>query len=541
MKSSSFLRCVLGAWMGVNSGRSVVRRARSAPLSLHEALEPRLVLSVPGGSPPVVMLSATATDSRSIMIDYRVSQALSPNQPLPFGVYRSSDSRFDAQDVPVGSWQVGALAPGQAGTLLDDNGQPADAPGTHHLTIPLPGGLPPDPQKPYVLVVADPASPSALSDPAQTASFHTHVIGIVTHGGLQNPHWKFGPAWQAQTAAILKSQGYDAVIAYNWVADSNHAGRAVTQGPRLASQILAVASQFPASDPVDLHFIGHSEGAVVNTQAIVQLEGMMTPQLKAGFIKDTLLDPHAANNAVPGQQYSLGKGVLEPLALLAKGEIDSFQSKARDPAVFVPSVVNDAEVFYQHTSAANAHGVNGGIYNLWGQVPVNGPAHYFNLTAAGATHAGKTGVSQWYANFVAPTLGDQAPWIQSLRLSGQIDNVDMATIPATAPARARVTGSDRVLHDSQPEFSGTAAPNSTVRLYVGPTSKPSGISPAGWTTADSMGHWALTTRPLTAGRYRAVAMDFSRASRTRPGLTIIPTLPLGSFVVAPQMSRGQGG
>ena len=183
----------------------------------------------------------------------------------------------------------------------------------------MPGGLPPDPQKPYVLVVADPSIPSALSDPTQTASFRTHVIGIVTHGGLQNTHWKFGPAWQAQTASILKSQGYDAVIAYNWVAASNHPGRAAIQGPRLASQILAVASQFPASDPVDLHFIGHSEGAVVNTQAIVQLEGMMTPQLKAGYIKDTLLDPHAANNAVPGQQYSLGKGVLAPLGPARQG------------------------------------------------------------------------------------------------------------------------------------------------------------------------------------------------------------------------------
>ena len=177
------------------------------------------------------MLSATATDSRSVTIDYQVSQALSPDEPLSFGIYRSSDSRFDAQDVPVGSWQVGALAQGQSGLLLDDNGQPADAPGTHHLTIPLPGGLPPDPQKPYVLVVADPSIPSALSDPTQTASFRTHVIAIVTHGGLQNTHWKYGPAWQAQTASILKSQGYDAVIAYNWVAASNHPGQAATSGP----------------------------------------------------------------------------------------------------------------------------------------------------------------------------------------------------------------------------------------------------------------------------------------------------------------------
>ena len=88
-----------------------------------------------------------------------------------------------------------------------------------------------------------------------------------------------------------------------------------------------------AGSPVDLHFIGHSEGAVVNTQAIVSLESMMTPELKAGYIKDTLLDPHAANNAVPGQQYSLTSG---PLGWLAKAEIDNFQSKARDPAVFFP-------------------------------------------------------------------------------------------------------------------------------------------------------------------------------------------------------------
>ena len=124
--------------------------------------------------------------------------------------------------------------------------RPAGAPGVHQLTIPLPAGLPPDPQKPYVLVVADPATPGGAERPSRTAAFRTYVIGIVTHGGLQNTHWKFGPAWQAKTAAILNSQGYDAVIAYHWMSDSNHPGRAARQGPRLASEILAAASQFPA-------------------------------------------------------------------------------------------------------------------------------------------------------------------------------------------------------------------------------------------------------------------------------------------------------
>ena len=100
--------------------------------------------------------------------------------------------------------------------------------------------------------------------------------------------------------------------------------------------------------------------------------------------------------------------------------------------------MNDAEVFYQHTLASQSHGVNSGIYNLWGEVPVRGPAHYYNLTAAGATHAGNTGVSQWYANFVAPTLGGQAPLIQTLQLDAQIDHVVATTTPsARAPARQR--------------------------------------------------------------------------------------------------------
>ena len=78
------------------------------------------------------------------------------------------------------------------------------------------------------------------------------------------------------------------------------------------ARILTTASRFPAKAPVDLHFIGHSEGAVVNTQAIVALNRLMTPQLASGFIEDTLLDPHAANNNVPGQASAAGNllGVL---------------------------------------------------------------------------------------------------------------------------------------------------------------------------------------------------------------------------------------
>ncbi len=513
-----------------SSRRTARRGARSAPLPLIEGLEPRLVLSNAGATPPVVMLSTTQTDSRSIIVDYQVNQAPSASQPLQFGIYRSSDDQFDSNASLVDTWTDPTPGQGQVGAQLDDAGQPADAVGTHQLTIQLPNGLPIDPQKPYVLVVADPGSPSATTDPAQTASFRVYSIGIVTHGGLQNTAWKYGPAWEVKTAVIMKREGYDAAIPYNWIAASDIPGRAAMQGPRLASEILAAASQFPAGDPVDLHFVGHSEGAVVNTQALVALESELTPELKAGYIQDTLLDPHPANNAIPGQEYSVTSG---PLGWLATAEISAFQSKAEDPQVFIPSIVNDAEVFYEHTTAANSHGVNDDLYNLWGEVPVKGPAHYYNLTATGATHAGTTGVSGWYADFVAPTLGNQSPLIQTLQLNGQIVGANSTGTPL--PAAWSSTGTAQVVDGRQPEFSGTAAPNSIIRLYIGPASKPSEIGPAGWTKASATGQWSLTTnRPLADGRYRAVAIAFSRKLATRPALAIVPTLPLGGFVIDAQ-------
>lgn len=519
---------VMHARSDVLNRRPERRKRQLAQLTFLAGLEPRLVMSTTSVTPPVAMLSATQTDSKSITIDYQVNQAPDANQPLEFGIYRSSDSQFDSNATLVATSIV--AAPTEGLTLLDNAGQPTDSLGTHQLTIPLPDGLPIDPQKPYVLVVADPNLPSATTDPAQTASYRTYSIGIVTHGGLQNTHWQYGPAWELETAVIMKREGYDAVIPYNWLAASDLPGRAAMQGPRLASEILAAASQFPANDPVDLHFVGHSEGAVVNTQALVALENELTPQLKAGYIQDTLLDPHPANNSIPGQEYSVTSG---PLGWLATAEISSFQGQAKDPSVFIPSIVNDAEVFYEHTSAANSHEVNDDLYNLWGEVPVNGPAHYYNLTAAGATHAGNTGVDQWYADFVAPTLGDQEPLIQTLQLNGQIDQSGtMATGASPTAAQSALGRAFVAVNSRQPDFSGTAAPGSIIRLYVGPASNPGKINAAGWTKTNASGQWSLTTnRPLADGRYRAVATSFTRRLATRPALVIIPTLPLGGFVV----------
>ena len=423
-----------------------------------------------------------------------------------------------------------ASGAGSEVSLQDDSGGSATLPGTHELTIPLPAGLPPDPRKPFVLVVADPGTASATTNPQQTASFRTYVIGIVTHGALINPSWKHGPPWQLQTATILKQQGYDAVIPFNWASVSSDPGRAARQGMRLARQILATASRFPATASVDLHFIGHSEGAVVNTQAIVALDRAMTPQLASGFIEDTLLDPHAANNNVPGQASAAGN----LLGVLARALVTSYQAPHNDPPVFIPPGVDAAQVFYQHNPASR----HGGIYNLWGQVPVpnlsGNPVAYYNLTAAGAIHSGNYGVSLWYRNFVAPTLGDQAPLLQVLQLKAGIDQstvLPLVNTSAVAQRRAKVWGAMRAVEGPRVEFSGTAAPGSTVRIDLGPAADPSVISLAGVTHADVSGSWSLMIDLPHTGVYRAIAMAYSPALRTRPALAIVPVVPLGRFSV----------
>jgi hypothetical protein len=470
------------------------------------------------------MISATTTDSHSVTIEYQVNQPITAAAPLSFGVYRSADGRFDASDSPVDT--VTLIPPGVSGQAptLDQGGGSATAVGTHTLTIALPGGLPPYPEKPYVLVVADPGSAAATTQPQQTASFRVYTIGVVTHGGIQDPSWTHGPPWELQIAWWMKHEGFDAVIPYNWVLQSSTPGSAIKQSPRLARIILATANRLPANAVVDLEIVGHSEGTVVNSYAldVLQKEGL-PPQLQAGYIEDTLLDPHAANNDLAsGKQISYAG----PLAGLAEMIVPHYQGEAKDPPAYFPSIVDQANVFYEHTAATS-----GGIYNLWGQVPVrsDGPTvHYYNLTAMGVTHSGKTGVPEWYRNFIAPTLGQQAPLVQELQLNGQIDGAR----PMTATLPARTPGPTQVVSTNQPQFSGTAAPDSIVRLYVGPTDKPSEINLAGVTRADAAGQWSLTTsRPLRAGQYRTLVSAFSRPLRTRPGLAVVPTQPLGRLVV----------
>ena len=475
--------------------RDLAFRSRS------EWLESRLALS---GVSAVVMNSATTSDSKSVTIDYTLPSSADAQQPLTFGVFRSADNQFSADDPQIAEESIV-----RSGTL-DDGGRPASDAGRHQLTIPLPNGLPLNPEHPYVLVVANPNSAIPGQTPP-TASFRKFTIGVVAHGGVENPAWKNGPVWELVMAQSLKQQGYDAVIPFNWVHQSNTPGAAAKQGPRLANVVLKLASQAPPNQPIDLHFIGHSEGTVVNTVAIKRIEQNAPAPIRQGYLEETLLDPHAANNAFPGKQYSVD-GVFSGLAGMI---LENYQARAKDPFASVPAGVDRAEVFYQHSPAKSS-----AIYNIWGQVPVRGPASYFNLTASGATHSGKTGVMAWYQNNVVPTLGDGAPELRSQTLTGGLE-----------PGAPLGADSKTTVQVHQPRFEGKAGPGSVVRLYGGPAASPTVLVPLGKSTVDDQGAWTITSRPLSDGKYRVIAVSSPPRREGLPRFIMNPTAPFGELVV----------
>ena len=64
----------------------------------------------------------------------------------------------------------------------------------------------------------------------------------------------------------------------------------------------------------------------------------------------------------------------------------------------------------------------------------------------GATHSGKTGVNYWFRDFIAPTLGDQAPLVQELQLNGQIDNTEPLSTTAVSQSKLVQRAEQRESH-----------------------------------------------------------------------------------------------
>lgn len=263
------------------------RRSQARRRPTFEGLEERRALAavLTDTLPDIVMRAATTHDSRSVTFTYEIQNAALTG-PLHVAFYRAADKHFDAKaDIEIGDQ---LLTNSTNSTVLTE--------GTHTVTATLPRGLSIDPEHPFVLAVADP------EDTNNTAYFRTYVIGAVTHGFelTAGP-----PAWVTTMANSLKQDGYDASIAFDWWPDSTLPvpGMTVLAGAKLAATIASTVAQLtpqPApGDVIDLHLIGHSRGAVVISQAALDLQALermgtfpQLSQLGAGYLKMTSLDPH---------------------------------------------------------------------------------------------------------------------------------------------------------------------------------------------------------------------------------------------------------
>jgi hypothetical protein len=226
-------------------------------------------------------------------------------------------------------------------------------------------------------VVVDPSH--RIGDPQGTvreAHFRKFVLGGLVHGFRGLGQLTGLPAWEPQTAKdLVNIDGYNQVIQFDWTATSNIPlpGLAVAAGNQLYSQIASTADALVhnfghAGDVVDLHLIGHSRGAVVISQALQDLVGTTDPVLAGGYKVMTVLDPHPGSNAFNNPGYSAGTG---PLAALAAGALILGSAGTQDPQVVIPSNVNAAQDYFQHTPASAFSGTFDPevILNPWGEDP----------------------------------------------------------------------------------------------------------------------------------------------------------------------------
>lgn len=348
---------------------------------------------------------ATTPDSRTLSVNYTISGTSFDGQNLSFNIYRSSGYNSltgaqligtatipasDSADLSLGSHTGVKLS------LTDPNGQPLTA-------------LTPNPALPFIVVVAN-------SD-GSSASFETHVLGVIAHGLEVDPmSWLLSqaPSWETQMAAALQQRdGYEAVLAFNWVRLSVLPFPLAIQlaGSELYQQVLAEADQLAGQHPgdvVDINFIGHSRGAVVISEVLQDLNGTSDPALRGGYLEMTLLDPHPANLSFSKFSWDFLVPLSNDFAVLSA----AFEMLALDPQVVVPPNVMQTQLFDQQTLAGQLgfHSPIEILLNLWGETASALPDQsaqpieeksLTNVTASGIGLIGHDEVHDWYlANVV---------------------------------------------------------------------------------------------------------------------------------------------
>ncbi len=343
--------------------------------------------------------AATTDDSKSVKLSYTIEGA--SLSPFAVKVYRSTDAirSDDDMEVPLQS----ATAPGTAG----------DHTGSNSVKLDLQSPLKIDPSHPYILVVADrDATIMETNEDDNQGQFRKRVIGVTTNGlqpigGFAS---LFSSYWIRNLARSLRTdEGYDVAFDVDWSALSNRPVPGITYlvADNLATQVNHELFRLKLANPddiIDVHLIGHSRGAVVISLAANMLAS--NSEVTRGTLKLTLLDPHPAFN-YPTEYFDHSQDLIGRIARVA---VIGFQALARDPSISIPSNVDYAENFFQHTLAIDTPTIAEQVMNLWGSVPVSSQAEVYtrrDLTGPGMSH---TKVVDWYLQHVVDSLGTGGDW-----------------------------------------------------------------------------------------------------------------------------------
>ena len=488
------------------NGHKRNRVSRSAHLnSLHpnalEVLEARQLMA----SNILTVEKLTPITGGQLQVSYSLMEESSLTSSLNFDFYRSTDPNFDSSDKWIGSKSTTASSDLSAGS--------------HLVSTDLGVAMRPDPSRPYVIVVGRASGllqETLVSD--NSAMFRKYTIGVISHGGIQGSHNNI-PQWEAKIGWKMQDYGYDAVIPFNWAGDSYTPGAAGKQGPRLARKIQLTAENLPADTSIDLDYIGHSEGSVVVSQAALWLQKHPTANFNTGYQRMTLLDPHAANPEAPNNAESVSGGLA---GWFTKRLISWYKGNARDPLVRVPTNINEADVYYQRTPLS-VNPVNGGLYNLLGQVPVIGTARYIQLNSAGISHSGGGGVNTWFYFNALPAFqtGDQP-------VNPSILEAQSVTVQNGSWNRKNL-----ITTDTQATWSGISAPGAEVRLYLASaSSKPENSRPVASAVANSTGQWSLQpSSAVKPGVYQVNIRALVASGLPRENFKLLPTIRMGKMTI----------
>lgn len=313
------------------------------------------------------VVSATTTDSSSIQLDYEIASGPLSLANVPAHIYRSADPVLDpASDVLLAETTLQQIVTGE-----------------HSQEIVVPAsGLAISSALPFIFVAVDlptvefPNGIIVESDESNNvAMFRKHTLAVIVHGLT---FADIPPEWVSLMSMALTENGYDAVIPVDWAVLSHAILPGVPQefAATLATDVLDHINEMGLGpdDRVDVHWIGHSRGAVVVSQSLLNWESASLPDtVTGGWIKLTLLDPHPAKNRSPKMMSVNNRNPLGPL--LAFGTV-LFQAIANDLDVILPTgLIDESELYYQRTDwflLSPDEVYFDYLTNYWGEAPLKG-------------------------------------------------------------------------------------------------------------------------------------------------------------------------